>query len=104
MKPVVLTPRKWRTILEMLHKEHPPSTFLIRDRMKSRLGFTVREHEEWISDPKAYTQEPITLSNLIDFDREGWYQGKRHETTIRLDFYSENKRTMFLLKFSELIG
>jgi hypothetical protein len=26
------------------------------------------------------------------------------EYQIHLDFYSENKRTMFLLKFSEVIG
>ena len=103
MKPIVLTLHKWSTIRSILHKEYPPSTFMIRDKMRSRLGFTVREHQEWISDPKAYTEEPTALSNLIDFEQEGWYKGKRHENTIRLDFYSENKRTMFLLKFSELI-
>ena len=103
MKPIILTPRKWRTILSMLHKEHPRSTFMIRDKMRSKLGFTVREHQEWVNDPKAYTEEPTLLSNLIDFEQDGWYKGKRHEHSIRLDFYSEHKRTMFLLKFSELI-
>ena len=50
--------------------------------MKLVLGFTVREHTEWI--PKL----------------DGGYS----DYQIHLDFYSENKRTMFLLKFSETIG
>ena len=29
----------------------------------------------------------------------GWYEGKKHMTTVRLDFYDEQKRTMFLLKY-----
>ena len=77
---------------------------MIRDKMKRVLGFTVREHQEWITDPKAYTEEPTVLSNLIDFEQDGWYKGKRHEHSIRLDFYSENKYTMFLLKYSEFIN
>lgn len=104
MKPLVLSPRSWRVIRAMLQEEHPKTVFMIRDKMKRVLGFTVREHQEWIDDPKAYTEEPTMLSNLIDFERDGWYKGKRHEHTIRLDFYSENKRTMFLLKFSDIIG
>jgi len=53
--------------------------FMLRDKMKQRLGFTVREHKYWDAG----------LVNQV-FE-------------IHLDFYSENKRTMFLLKFSELI-
>jgi hypothetical protein len=29
----------------------------------------------------------------------GWYEGKNSEHTVRLDFYDEAKRTMFLLKY-----
>ena len=51
---------------------------MIRSKMRTVLGFTVREHKE-----------------LVD---------EEYVLRIYLDFYSENKRTMFLLKFSELIG
>lgn len=50
--------------------------------MKRVLGFTVREHNEWVIKP------------------DGGYG----EHQIHLDFYSANKRTMFLLKFSDVIG
>jgi hypothetical protein len=104
MKAISLTPAQWKAIRTVLHEEHPKTVFMIRDKMRRTLGFTVREHQEWIKDPKAYTEEPTTFSKLIDFEQDGWYKGKRHEHSIRLDFYSENKRTMFLLKFSEILG
>jgi len=44
--------------------------------------FMLREHKEFISKP----------------------DGGCYDFQIHLDFYSENKRTMFLLKFSEVIG
>jgi hypothetical protein len=46
--------------------------------MKEKLGFTVREHREWT-------------------------QQRGYMTDIRLDFYSEPKHTMFLLKYSEYL-
>jgi hypothetical protein len=82
MRAVVLTVEQWKTIREELHTEHPRTVFMLRDKMKRVLGFTVREHKEWISKP------------------DGGYS----DYQIHLDFYSENKRTMFLLKFSEVIG
>ena len=82
MKPVILTNSQWKTIRKQLHEEYPKTTFMIRDKMKRVLGFTVREHKEWI--PKM----------------DGGYS----EYQIHLDFYSQNKRTMFLMKFSEVIG
>jgi hypothetical protein len=57
--------------------------------MKRTLGFTVREHKAWVANPKP-----------SEYD---WDQGHT-EFQIHLDFYSENKRTMFLLKFGELIN
>lgn len=82
MRAVILSTSQWRTIREGLHTEHPKTVFMIRDKMKRVLGFTVREHTAWIPKPDGgYTD----------------YQ-------IHLDFYSERKRTMFLLKFSEIIG
>lgn len=79
MKAIVLTISQWKKIRAELYTEHPKTVFMLRDKMKRVLGFTVREHKRW--------DEGVV--NMI------------HE--IHLDFYSENKRTMFLLKFSELI-
>jgi len=55
---------------------------MLRDRMKTKLGFTVREHQEYV--PKM--------------------SGGYYEQQIHLDFFSESKRTMFLMKFSEIIN
>lgn len=104
MPTLKLTIRQWQRIRAEMHNDYPKTVFMIRDKMKRVLGFTVREHQEWITDPKAYTEEATSFSNLIDFEQDGWYKGKRHEQSICLDFYSENKYTMFLLKYSELIN
>jgi hypothetical protein len=82
MKPVVLTPRAWRKLRDELHKEHPKSVFLLRTRMKDRLGFMVREHRNYV--PKL----------------DGGY----YSDQVHLDFYSEHKRTMFLLKWAKYIS
>jgi hypothetical protein len=80
MKSIILSVDQWKQIRKMLQEEHPKTVFMIRDKMKRVLGFTVREHKRW--------DEGVV--NLI-FE-------------IHLDFYSEKKRTMFFLKFSEVIG
>jgi len=82
MKPIVLSVSQWIRIKEELHTEYPRTVFMLRDKMKKVLGFTVREHKDWIAKP----------------------DGGHSEMTIHLDFYSERKYTMFLLKFSEHIG
>jgi hypothetical protein len=82
MKPVVLTVEQWQTIRLALQEEYPKTVFMLRDKMKRVLGFTVREHKSWIPKP------------------DGGYS----DYQIHLDFYSQNKRTMFLMKFSEVIG
>jgi hypothetical protein len=82
MKSIVLTVGQWQTIRADLHTEHQKSVFMLKHKMRSVLGFTVRDHSDWIPKP------------------DGGYS----EHSIRLDFYNENKRTMFLLKFSEVIG
>ena len=82
MKPIVLTVSQWKRIRKELQEEYPRTVFMLREKMKQVLGFTVREHNEWIIKP------------------DGGYG----EHQIHLDFYSEKKRTMFLLKFSEVIG
>lgn len=81
MKPIVLSISQWQAIRAELQTEHPRTVFMLRDKMKRVLGFTVREHNEWIIKP------------------DGGYG----EHSIHLDFYSERKYTMFILKFSEYL-
>jgi hypothetical protein len=77
-KPIVLTQSKWYKLKKQLTTDHSPSVMMLSYRMKDKLGFTVREHSEW-TEQYGY---------IID---------------IRLDFYNEPKRTMFLLKYSEYL-
>jgi hypothetical protein len=78
-KPVILSQDQWQVIRNIIADSYPLSVSLTRSRMKEVLGFTVRSHREWV--PKM----------------DGGY----YDDTIRLDFYNEPKRTMFLLKYSE---
>jgi hypothetical protein len=55
---------------------------LIRTKMRDVLGFVAREYSEFNIDNRV----------------SPW------STDIRLDFYSEPKRTMFLLKYGEYLG
>ena len=80
MKSIKLTQKCWSALLKELHLQYPKSVLAIRSRMREKLGFVSRDHQ-WY-DPKA-----------------GHYR-----TDIVLDFYSENKRTMFLMKYSEFIN
>jgi hypothetical protein len=81
MSTLKLTVKQWQVIRTDLHTDHPKSVFMLKHKMKSVLGFTVREHNEWVIKP------------------DGGYG----DYSIRLDFYNERKYTMFLLKFSEII-
>ena len=82
MRPVILTTSQWKKIRAELQTEYPKTVFMLRSKMKQVLGFTVREHTAWI--PKL----------------DGGYT----EYQIHLDFFSRNKHTMFLMKFSDIIG
>jgi hypothetical protein len=77
-KPIVLTQSNWYKLKEQLTNDYSPSVMMLSYRMKDKLGFTVREHREW-TQQRGY---------MVD---------------IRLDFYNEPKRTMFLLKYSEYL-
>lgn len=80
MKPVIITRGQWLTIREQLQKEYPKSIFMIRDRMRAKLGFTPRDHKHYDKKKGYYIEQ------------------------VHLDFYSENKKTMFLMKFSEVLS
>ncbi len=82
-KPIVLSEKVWAKIYKSIAQEYPSSVLLIRNKMKSVLGFTSRTHQEWIRNNKHDFSQCVT--------------------TIHLDFYNEPKRTMFLLKYSEYL-
>jgi hypothetical protein len=94
-KPVVMTPGQWNSVWENIKQRERPSVYLSRVKMKEVLGFTVREHREYVKDPD-YVKSP-EADDI--FGEMGWYEGKRNLHTVRLDFYDEQKRTMFLLKY-----
>jgi hypothetical protein len=82
-KPIVMSPGAWDDILEKIKSREKPSVYLCRNKMKTVLGFTVREHSEY--------QHHLSEHNSFDT--------ASHVFTIRLDFYDEQKRTMFLLRY-----
>ena len=48
MKPIILTVDQWQQIRTILQQEQPKTVFMLRNKMKRVLGFTVREHNEWL--------------------------------------------------------
>ena len=75
MKSVSITSSQWSVIKDHLTKSHPRSVMLVREKMKRVLGFTPRTQY----DPKTYKR------------------------MIHLDFFSEQHKTMFLLKYGDMI-
>jgi hypothetical protein len=96
-KPLVMLPNEWAAVLDKIKQREKPSVYLSREKMKDVLGFTVREHREYVKDPN-YVRPPDD-GEWFNHSQLGWYEGKNSEHTIRLDFYDEQKRTMFLLKY-----
>jgi len=82
-KPIEISHSQWAKLREQLKKDHPPSVMLIRSRMQSKLGFVDREYKHWD-------------------DNIGKYGGYR-KNCVMLDFYSEKKRTFFIMKYSDYI-
>ena len=78
-KPIVLTHSQWYELKNRLIEDYRPSVMMLSYRTKDKLGFTVREHRTWTEQQGC----------LMD---------------IRLDFFNEPKRTMFLLKYSEYLA
>lgn len=91
-KPLILTKDQWEKLREKLKQDLPASTWLIRSKMRDKLGFTDREHSVWLGDYDRASLE----------DRINHNYGYKNQ--IHLDFYNESKRTMFLLKYSEFIN
>jgi hypothetical protein len=97
-KPVVMSPEQWKGVLERIKQREKPSVYLSREKMKETLGFTVRDYREYVKDPE-YVRRPQDKDEWFYMEPAGWFEGKMNVHTIRLDFYDEQKRTMFLLKY-----
>ena len=82
-KPIELSYRQWYLLKERLKQDYPPSVLYIRQKGKTKLGFVPREYKDWDPDMGKYG---------------GW-----RKNCVMLDFYSEKKRTFFLMKYSEYI-
>lgn len=79
LKTIKLSQATWLKIYNDIAKLHPPSVLLVRSKMRKVLGFTSRTHSKWDAG----------VVNRIE--------------QIHLDFFSENKYTMFILKYSEYL-
>jgi hypothetical protein len=97
-KPVVMSPDQWGSVLERIKQREKPSVYLSRTKMKDVLGFTVRDHREYVKDPD-YVRLLQDKDDWFYMEPSGWFEGKKNVHTVRLDFYDEQKRTMFLLKY-----
>lgn len=75
-KPIKISTKNWEKLLDRLRQDYPPSVTMIRQKMKSKLGFVPRDH-------------------LLYDDY--------FTTVVYLDFYDEPKKTMFILKYSEYL-
>jgi hypothetical protein len=82
-KPIELSHKQWTKLYKQLKKDHPPSVMLIRSKMQQKLGFVDREYKDWDKDMGKY--------------------GGYRKNCVMLDFYSEKKRTFFIMKYSDYI-
>lgn len=82
-KPIEVPRHQWNKLLEKLKEEYPASVLLLRERTKDKLGFVPREYKDWDNDMGKYG---------------GW-----RKNCIMLDFYSEKKRTWFIMKYGEYL-
>ena len=82
-EPIEISHAQWNTLREKMLEDYPPSVTLIRSKMKSKLGFTNREYRDW--------------------DDSVGKCGDWRKYCVMLDFYSEKKRTFFIMKYSDYL-
>lgn len=94
MKAIELSVEKWRVLSEQLHNDYPTSVMAVRAKQQRVLGFTTRVHRRWIQNENAfeYPEDSFLLAS------PGWY-----EQVVCLDFYNEQKKTFFLIKYGEFL-
>lgn len=87
MTTIVVDKDTWyNKIKPQLIERYGRTVFLIRNKTRDTLGFTVREHVEW-----RKTEPPSW-----DKDNDDWND---YVTDVRLDFYDESALTMFRLLY-----
>ena len=86
MKSLILKHREWERIFAKIKEEYAdtPSIYLMRNKMRTQLGFTVREH-------RNYNEQDVEYDLNNDW--------RDYRSQIHIDFYSEAARTMFVLKY-----
>lgn len=83
-KPIEISHRQWENLCKQLREDYPPSVALLTNGMKKKLGFTPRTYKDWDNSMGKYG---------------GW-----RKNCVMLDFYSEKKRSFFILKYADYIG
>jgi hypothetical protein len=102
MKPVVMLPEHWNNVQIAMQTREKPSVMLSRTKRREVLGFTERFHEEYVTRDnvlRSYSDNWLPWADTV-----GPNAGKVHQRTVHLDFYDEQKRVMFLLKYGDYIG
>ena len=89
-KSIKLSEPDWVTLYDRIKKDYPKSVWIIREKMRSSLGFVPRKHEEWLEVDKNSLIYP-------------GYKMRFPNHTIYLDFYDEYKKTIFILKYSKYL-
>ena len=86
MRSIILRHREWQQVFAKIKEEYAdtPSIYLMRNKMRDQLGFTVREH-------RNYNEQDVEYDLNNDW--------RDYRSQIHIDFYSEAARTMFMLKY-----
>jgi hypothetical protein len=78
-----LKPKQWENLHQQLTADNSASVMMLRYKMKEVLGFTVRNHHEWIDQS-------------VDRRKLGYYQD-----WFYLDFYDDRMETWFRMKYAD---
>lgn len=84
---IKLTPSRWDALHTRLKNEYPPSVMILRYKMREVLGFTIRQHREWVT---------------IGVNEDGRDYG-HYVYWVCLDFYNDQLETFFRLKYSDVL-
>lgn len=82
-------PHEW-TMLQLRLVEDYGNKIAISFVCRRELGFTIRRHKGLVPHPAAEWEL---------MKQEGWPHRYHYEEQVHLDFYSENAKTWFVLKY-----
>lgn len=85
-KSIKLSWHQLNNLKECIKRDYPLSVSIINFAMKKRLGFTIREHKNFVEHN----------DNAVK-----WVET---EYVYYLDFYDEKMRTLFLLKYGNILS